>query len=69
MATATNCKSTFEACGIIEGFDGQQHSEEDVIDAFQFLINTGDAWTLQGFYGSTAAALIDAGECVAPTVH
>lgn len=63
----TTCKSSYDACAAIEGFDGLEHTEEDIIDAFQYLINTGDAWTLQGFYGRTAAALIERGLC-APAI-
>ncbi len=38
-------------------------SEEDVEKAWQFLIDTGIAWQLQGWYGRTARAMIDAGFC------
>ena len=54
---------TFKACAIIEGFDDEEHDEEDIVEAFQHLIDTGIVWTLQGFYGRTAAQLIDNGFC------
>ena len=38
--------------------------EEGIIDMFQELINSGLAWKMQGSYGRTAKALIDAGYCV-----
>lgn len=38
--------------------------EEGIIDLFQELINSGMAWEMQGSYGRTAKALIDAGYCV-----
>ena len=42
---------------------GEMETEEEVIKFFQDLIDTGMAWTLQGSYGRTAKALIEAGHC------
>lgn len=55
----------YTACATVEGFDGDQHDETELLDAWQYLIDTGLAWQLQGWYGRTAASLIEAGLCVA----
>ena len=54
----------FTAVGIAEGFI-EADSEEQVIQAWQMLIDTGMAWQLQGFFGRTAQNLIDNGICTA----
>ena len=38
-------------------------SDEDTVSLFQRLIDSGLAWSLQGCYGRTALALINAGVC------
>ena len=50
----------YTATGIAEGFI-EADSEEQVIEAWQTLVNTGVAWTLQGSFGRTARQLIDQG--------
>ena len=44
-------------------FEEGEQSQEDTINMFQRLINSGLAWRLQGFYGRTAASLIHNGHC------
>lgn len=52
----------FQAVAIAEGFQ-EAESEEQVIEAWQHLIDTGMAWSLQGWFGRQAMALIQAGVC------
>ena len=50
----------YTATGIAEGFI-EADSEEQVIEAWQQLVDTGLAWQLQGWFGRTAQQLIDSG--------
>ena len=42
-------------------FEEGHLSDEETIELFQHLVDTGLAWSLQGFYGRTAAVLIEKG--------
>ena len=57
--------NTFDAVGIAEGFI-EVDSQEQVIEAWQYLIDTGLAWKLQGWFGRTASHLIGEGICQEP---
>ena len=50
----------FTATGIAEGFV-EAKDEQEVIDAWQHLVDTGLAWKLQGWFGRTATQLIEEG--------
>ena len=45
-------------------FESGEMEGEELADFFQGMINSGVVWQLQGFYGRTAVALIEAGECM-----
>jgi hypothetical protein len=57
----------YRAVAIAEGFgEGVGADETQQRDAWQFLIDTGDAFKLQRWYGRTAMRLIEQGICNKP---
>ena len=56
---------SYTAVAIAEGFE-EADSEEQLIAAWQYLIDTGLAWSLQGWFGRNAMSLIEQGVCSAP---
>jgi hypothetical protein len=54
----------YHAVEIAEGFgDGEGATDEEQTEAWQYLIDTGQCWRLQGWYGRTATDLISQGIC------
>lgn len=65
----TQTWTPYDASACVEGFDGLDHDEETILSAWRYLVDTGLAWRLQGWYGRTANQLINDGYITAPTTH
>jgi hypothetical protein len=57
--------TNYEAVGIAEGFI-ENDSIDRYYEAWQLLIDSGLAWSLQGWFGRTALHLIEEGHCKLP---
>jgi len=53
---------TLTAIGIVEGIIDAE-TEDQIIEAWQTLIDTGICWRLQGWFGRNAQRMIEAGIC------
>lgn len=53
--------NSIRAINIIEGTDGEDHSAELHREAWQYLLDTGIVWSLQGNYARKAYEFIQAG--------
>ena len=49
----------YQAIGLAEGFE--EGTKEHIIEAWQYLHNTGLAYKLQGWFGRTAQSLLEQG--------
>jgi hypothetical protein len=56
--------TSYLATGIAEGFEKGTPAEQK--RAWQYLVDTGTAWRLQGWFGRTASSLIEQGLIHAP---
>ena len=59
---------SYTAVGLAEGFI-EAESEEQLTEAWQYLVDSGLAWSLQGSFGRTANNLIERGVINPPTLH
>lgn len=51
--------NSYLACAYAEGFcEGENATKEEQLEAWAYLIKTGECYKLQGFYGRTADQLI-----------
>lgn len=48
--------------GDVVRYESGEMTDDETVEFFQGLVDTGLAWQLQGSYGRMARALIDAGE-------
>lgn len=51
----------FDVTGAIIEYESGEMSREGIIELFQYLVDTGMAWQLQGSYGRMAQTLIAGG--------
>jgi hypothetical protein len=53
----------FDSFSFMMKWEQEEMEEAELVEGFQYLIDTGLAWQLQGCYGRQAMALIAAGLC------
>jgi len=54
--------NSYLATAYAEGFcEGEGASEDEQLQAWQYLVDTGLCWKLQGWFGRTAKDLLDEG--------
>lgn len=51
----------YTACSIIEGFDGEEHTQKEELEAWSFIAKNGAWKTLQGWYGRSLNNLVENG--------
>ncbi len=56
----------FDAVSQIMAYEADGLDDEATVVLFQHLVDTGEAWTLQGHYGKIATQLIAAGLVTRP---
>lgn len=54
-------KEKYDLVGAMQDFESGSLDDEGTNVLFQHLVDTGLAWTLQGFYGRQAKRMLDAG--------
>lgn len=56
----------YDVTGAIIAYEDGELSSEETVTLFQYLVDTGMAWRLQGSYGRQAQHMIDAGTIKGP---
>jgi len=62
----TPTPNPYDLTQAIIDFESGTQNEEETLELFQNLVDTGLAWQLQGSYGRTANALIEQGLIIRP---
>lgn len=52
----------YDYVSAIMDYESGELDEDETVELFQHLVDTGMAWSLQGSYGRTAQAMINSGE-------
>jgi hypothetical protein len=63
---AKNKRSYFEPASFVLDFESGILTHEQIVEGFQFLIDSGVVWQLQGSYGRMARSLIEECHCTVP---
>jgi hypothetical protein len=62
MGATKTLMTNYLACAIAEGFcEGEDATRDEQIQAWQYLHDTGLAYSLQGWYSRTAQQLLEEG--------
>jgi hypothetical protein len=54
-------ENKFDPVSFVMAYEGGELDDDETVDGFQHLLDSGLVWQLQGHYGRTAAALLQAG--------
>lgn len=63
MKNESQATAKYDAVNAMMRYEGggEPLNEDEVVELFQHLVDTGLAWSLQGHYGRTAQAMIERG--------
>ena len=53
--------SKWDELAFVMAYEQGETDEDETIDGFQHMLDNGHVWQLQGSYGRTAAAMLEAG--------
>lgn len=59
-------KNTNVSIDQIIRYENGEMEDDEMVEMFQAMIDTGMVWTLQGHYGRAAMRLIESGYCTRP---